>query len=72
MKLMYAAVSVQTHQIPTLRAIGYQALPVAVSVLVESAALSVGAALLGAAAAWLLFNGKHVGVSRMYLIFRCH
>ncbi len=59
-KLMYAAVSVRTRELATLRAIGYQALPVAVSVIFETALLSLVGALLGACAAWLLFNGKQV------------
>lgn len=59
-KLMYAAVSVRTREIATLRAMGYQPFPLAVSVLLETAFLSLVGALLGAGAAWLLFNGKHV------------
>lgn len=59
-KLMYAAVSARTHEIGTLRAIGYEPLPVAVAVLLETAVLSLVAALLGAAAAWLLFDGRQV------------
>lgn len=59
-KLMYAAVSVRTREIATLRAIGYQAFPLAASVLLETALLSLVGALLGAGAAWVLFNGKHV------------
>jgi putative ABC transport system permease protein len=59
-KLSYAAVSARTHEIGTLRAIGYESLPVAVSVLLETAVLSVAAALLGAAVAWVLFNGRLV------------
>jgi putative ABC transport system permease protein len=59
-KLMYAAVSARTREIATLRAIGYQPLPVALSVLFETAVLALLGALAGAGAAWLLFNGKHV------------
>jgi putative ABC transport system permease protein len=59
-KLMYAAVSVRTREIATLRAIGYQPFPLAMSVLLETALLSLVGALLGAGAAWVLFNGKHV------------
>jgi len=57
-KLTYAAVSARTHEIGTLRAIGYQPFPVAVSVLLETVILSLAAALLGGTAAWLLFNGR--------------
>jgi putative ABC transport system permease protein len=57
-KLTYASVSARTHEIATLRAIGYQPIPVAVSVLLEAMILSLIAAVLGSAAAWLLFNGR--------------
>jgi putative ABC transport system permease protein len=59
-KLTYTAVSARTREIATLRAMGYQSLPVAASVLLESAVLSVAGAVVGAALAWLLFNGKLV------------
>jgi putative ABC transport system permease protein len=59
-KLSYGAVSARTHEIATLRAIGYQPLPVAISVLLETALLSLIAALVGGTAAWILFNGKLV------------
>jgi putative ABC transport system permease protein len=57
-KLMYAAVSVRTREIATLRAIGYEPLPVALSVLLETTTLALTGALIGSAAAWLLFDGK--------------
>lgn len=59
-KLTYAAVSSRTYEIGTLRAIGYQPLAVAVSVLLETAILSIAAAILGGVTAWLLFNGRLV------------
>ncbi|HEV7607955.1 MAG TPA: FtsX-like permease family protein [Steroidobacteraceae bacterium] len=59
-KLTYTAVSVRTREIATLRALGYQPLPVAVSVLLESVVVCVAGALVGASLAWLLFNGKLV------------
>jgi putative ABC transport system permease protein len=59
-KLSYATVSARTHEIATLRAIGYQPLPVAVSVLLETAMLSLVAAISGGAVAWLLFDGRLV------------
>jgi putative ABC transport system permease protein len=59
-KLMYASVSMRTREIGTLRAIGYEPFPVAVSVLLETAILALVAALLGGAVAWLLFNGRQV------------
>ncbi len=57
-KLMYAAVSVRTREIATLRAIGYQPLPVALSVLLETITLALTGALIGSAVAWLLFDGQ--------------
>jgi putative ABC transport system permease protein len=63
-KLMYAAVSVRTRELATLRAMGYQPLPVALSVLIETLGLALLGALAGSAAAWLLFNGKHVVQAR--------
>jgi putative ABC transport system permease protein len=63
-KLMYAAVGVRTRELATLRTMGYQPLPVALSVLVETLLLALLGALAGVAAAWLLFNGKHVEQAR--------
>jgi putative ABC transport system permease protein len=57
-KLMYAAVSVRTREIATLRAIGYEPLPVALSVLLETTTLALAGALIGSAVAWLLLNGQ--------------
>ena len=53
---MYSAVEVRTVEISTLRAIGFGALPVVVSVLIEALALALVGAGIGAAIAWLLFN----------------
>ena len=55
---MYAAVAARGREIATLRAIGYGAFPVAVSVLLEAMALSVVGALIGAGIAWALYNGR--------------
>lgn len=63
-KLMYAAVSVRTRELATLRAMGYQPLPVALAVLIETLGLALLGGLLGAGTAWLLFNGKHVVQAR--------
>jgi putative ABC transport system permease protein len=59
MRIMYAAVNFRIREIATLRAIGYEPFPVAVSVIVECAALSLCGAAIGAFAAWLIFDGKH-------------
>ncbi len=63
-KLMYAAVSARTREIATLRAIGYQPLPLALSVLLETTTLALTGALIGTAVAWLLFDGKHTTQAR--------
>jgi putative ABC transport system permease protein len=55
---LYAAVAARTREIATLRAIGFGSPGVVVSVLAEALLLSLLGALLGAAVAWLLFNGN--------------
>jgi putative ABC transport system permease protein len=54
---MYAAVSTRGREIATLRALGYGAFPVAVSVILEAVTLAVVGALIGAAVAWALNDG---------------
>jgi putative ABC transport system permease protein len=55
---MYSAVSTRTVEIATLRAIGFGALPVVVSVMVEAQVLAFIGAVAGGAIAWVLFNGN--------------
>jgi putative ABC transport system permease protein len=55
---MYSAVSTRGREIATLRALGYGALPVAISVILEAVLLSVGGALIGAGLAWAFYDGK--------------
>jgi putative ABC transport system permease protein len=55
---MYSAVSTRGREIATLRALGYGAFPVAVSVILEAVTLSVAGALIGAGIAWALYDGK--------------
>ena len=57
---MYSAVSARTREIATLRAIGFGAGGVVVSVLVEALALSLLGALVGGTIAWTLFSGNTV------------
>jgi putative ABC transport system permease protein len=57
---MYAAVDARTLEIATLRAIGFGALPVLLSVMLEALALSLLGGLIGAALAWWFFNGHTV------------
>jgi len=54
---MYSAVAARNSEIATLRAIGYGAFPVAVSVILEACALSVTGAAIGAAFAWGRYDG---------------
>jgi putative ABC transport system permease protein len=55
---MYAAVSTRAREIATLRALGYGAFPVAVSVILEAIVLAIAGALIGAGVAWLLNDGR--------------
>jgi putative ABC transport system permease protein len=57
---MYAAVSARTREIATLRAIGFGGTPVLASVMVEAVLLSLLGGIVGAIAAYLLFNGLSV------------
>jgi putative ABC transport system permease protein len=56
---MYSAVAQRTREIATLRALGFRGGPVVVSVLAEAVVLSVAGGAIGAAAAYLIFNGYH-------------
>ena len=61
-KIMYGVVRARTREIGTLRAMGFGATPVVVSVLAEAALLGAIGALLGAAIAWLIFDGRDMWV----------
>ena len=54
---MYSAVASRTFEIATLRAVGFRGGPILVSVLSESMALAIVGGLVGAALAYLAFNG---------------
>jgi putative ABC transport system permease protein len=54
---MYSAVAARTREIATLRALGFRAGPVMVSVLVESMLLALAGGAAGAAIAYVAFNG---------------
>ena len=54
---LYTSVASRRAEIATLRAIGFGALPILVSVMAEAAVLSGLGGLLGATGAWLLFHG---------------
>jgi putative ABC transport system permease protein len=57
---LYASVDARQREIATLRALGFNAVPVVTSVLVESLLLALPGAVLGALVAWFLFNGNFV------------
>jgi putative ABC transport system permease protein len=70
---MYSAVSTRTREIATLRAIGFGATPVVISVLVEALGLSLLGGAMGAALSWLFFNGNAVntlGGNFTQIVFR--
>jgi len=54
---MYTAVATRTREIATLRALGFNAGAVLISVLAESLALAALGGILGGATAYLAFNG---------------
>lgn len=54
---MYTAVSARSVEIATLRALGFSGLPVVVSVVIEAVALAVLGGVVGAAVAYIGFNG---------------
>jgi putative ABC transport system permease protein len=57
---MYSAVDARGLEIATLRAIGFGALPVLLSVMAEALLLSLVGGIIGAGLAWLFFNGHSV------------
>ena len=57
---LYALVDQRRREMATLRAIGFGGGPIVVAVLIESMLMALPGALLGAIAAWALFNGHHI------------
>jgi putative ABC transport system permease protein len=55
---MFSVVGTRSVEIATLRAIGFDGRVVVMSVLMEALTLAAAGAVIGAAAAWLVFNGK--------------
>jgi putative ABC transport system permease protein len=55
---LFSSVDARAREIATLRAVGFGAVPIMTSVMVEGLVLSMPGALIGAAAAWLLFDGR--------------
>jgi putative ABC transport system permease protein len=58
--VLQAIVAARTREMAMLRALGYEALPVAGSAVLEVLLLSVAGALAGAGLAWLLFDGHEI------------
>ena len=56
---MYTAVSGRNREIATLRALGFRAGPIVISVVSESLLIAFVGGLVGAALAWLAFDGFH-------------
>ena len=54
---MYTAVSTRTREIATLRALGFSAGPVVISVLVEAMLLALAGGVIGSGMAYMFFNG---------------
>jgi putative ABC transport system permease protein len=65
---LYASVDSRRREIATLRAIGFNSLPIIASVLLEGMVLALPGAFIGALIAWVLFNGNVVDVAG--LIFK--
>jgi putative ABC transport system permease protein len=57
---MYSAVAARGLEIATLRAIGFGAFPILMSVMAEALLLSLLGGIIGASLAWLFFNGHSV------------
>ncbi|MBV8854478.1 MAG: ABC transporter permease, partial [Sinobacteraceae bacterium] len=57
---LYSIVDSRRREIATLRAIGFGGAPVVVATIVESVLLALPGAFIGAAIAWLLFQGMAV------------
>jgi putative ABC transport system permease protein len=57
---MYSAVAARGREIATLRAIGFGALPVSLSIMLEALLLALLGGIIGAGLAWFFFNGHTV------------
>jgi putative ABC transport system permease protein len=64
---LYASVDARRRELATLRAIGFGGAPIVASVLIEGMLLALPGAFLGAAVAWLFFNGHTVSTESLIL-----
>lgn len=55
---LYAVVDSRRRELATLRAVGFSGAPVVLATLCEAIVLAIPGALIGAALAWLLFDGR--------------
>jgi putative ABC transport system permease protein len=62
---MYTTVSSRTREIATLRALGFHSGPVVISVLSESLLLALAGGIIGATAAWAVFDGFRAATVNM-------
>jgi putative ABC transport system permease protein len=62
---LYALVEQRRREMATLRALGFGGGPIVLAVLIESMFMAMPGALLGAFAAWALFNGHHISPEGM-------
>lgn len=65
---LYALVDSRRRELATLRAIGFGNLPVAAAILSEAMLLALPGALIGAALAWLFFNGRTASFFEMQFL----
>ena len=57
---LYVLVDNRRRELATLRAIGFGSGPIVTAVLIESVIMALPGAAVGAAVAWILYNGHHV------------
>lgn len=72
---MFAAIQARAREIATLRAIGFRAVPVVISVMLETMLLALLGGLLGAGIVWVVFNGysaSTLGANFSQVVFRFH
>lgn len=55
---LYAVVDSRRRELATLRAVGFNGLPIVVSILCEAILMALPGALIGSGLAWLFFNGR--------------
>jgi putative ABC transport system permease protein len=64
--ILHSAVRARAREIATLRAMGYQPLPLGISVILESLFLSILGAIIGSLLAWAFVDGHESGSSLVF------